>query len=72
MVNLNKHVWEGWTVQDFINELEPTFDMIQNGRSWKEPFKTPAELKEWCTDHQPYYKKHITEVFNYFKAKCKF
>ena len=72
MANLNKHIWEGWTVQDFINELEPTFDMIQNGGSWKDKFKTPAELKEWCKDNQPYYKKHIPEVFNYFKAKCKF
>lgn len=72
MANLNRHVWEGWTVQDFINELEPSFNMIQNNQSWKDPFQTPAELKEWCTDMQPYYKKHIPEVFNYFKAKCKF
>ena len=21
----NKHIWEGWTIQDFINELEFTF-----------------------------------------------
>jgi hypothetical protein len=25
---LNKHIWEGWTVQDFIDELEPTIDMF--------------------------------------------
>ena len=67
----NKHIWEGWTVQDFINELEPTFNMIQSGRSWHTPFKDKAELKEWCKDNQPYYKKHIPDVFNYFKIKIK-
>jgi hypothetical protein len=71
----NKHIWEGWTVQDFINELEPTFNRIVsncisfNGHSWTAPFKDDKELKEWLKDNQPYYKKHIPEVFNYFKAK---
>lgn len=68
-MNLNKHIWEGWTVQDFINELEPTFDTIMNNGSWKKPFADTNELKEWCKDNQPYYKKHIPEVFNYFKNK---
>lgn len=72
MANLNKHIHEGWTIKMFIDDLEPSFNMIQSGGSWKAPFKTPAELKEWCKDNQPYYKKHIPEVFNYFKAKCKF
>jgi hypothetical protein len=66
-MNLNKHIWEGWTAQDFINELEPTFNMIMNNNSWQKPFKTSDELKSWCKDNQPYYKKHIPEVFNYFK-----
>jgi len=65
----NKHVWEGWTVQDFINELEPTFNTIMGNNSWHKPFKDNKELKQWCMDNQPYYKKHIPEVFNYFKAK---
>ena len=26
MINTNKHIWEGWTIQDFINELEFTFE----------------------------------------------
>ena len=65
-INLNKHIWEGWTVGSFINELEMQFDMIMNGRSWQKPFKTKAEVKAWCMDNQPYYKKHIPEVVNYF------
>ena len=71
MNDLNKHIWEGWTVQDFITELEPTLDMIQNENSCKEPFRTKAELKSWCIDNQPYYKKYIPEVVNYFIKKYK-
>ncbi len=67
----NKHIWEGWTVQNFIDELEPTFNMIQNNQSWRKPFETNEDLKKWCMENQPYYKKHIPEVFNYFKNKLK-
>ena len=69
-MSLTKHIWEGWTVQDFINELEPTLDMIMSGGSWKK-INSAAELKEWCKDNQPYYKKHIPEVVQYFKSKYK-
>lgn len=70
-VDLNKHIWEGWTVGGFIAELEPSFDQIMRGGSWKEPFKTKDEIKEWCKDNQPYYKKHIPEVVKYFCDKAK-
>lgn len=66
-MSMNKHIWEGWTVQNFVDELEPTFTTIMTGRSWQKPFATLDELKNWCKDNQPYYKKHIPEVFNYFK-----
>lgn len=69
MSNLNRHIWEGWTPQDFINELEPTFNMIMKGDSWQKPFASKEELKNWCKDNQPYYKKYVPEVFNYFKSK---
>ena len=68
-MNLNRHIWEGWTVQNFIDELEPQFNQIMSGGSWQKPFSSAEELKRWCMDNQPYYKKHIPEVFNYFKAK---
>jgi len=70
-IDYNKHIYEGWTVQDFINELSPTLDMIQNNKSWKSPLTTKPELKEWCKDNQPYYKKHIPEVVNHFAEKFK-
>lgn len=64
----NKHIWEGWTVQDFINELEPMFQTIQsNAREFdRNPFDSKDELKSWCKDNQPYYKKHIPEVHKHF------
>ena len=43
--------------------------MIMSGQSHTKPFETDQELKQWCKDNQPYYKKHIPEVFNYFKQK---
>lgn len=69
-MSYNKHIWEGWTVQSFIDELEPTFNQIMSGNSWRKPFTEARDLKEWCKDHQPYYKKHIPEVYNYFKKKA--
>ena len=32
-------------------------------KEWKE------ELKEFCMDNQPYYKKHIPEVVQHFSEK---
>lgn len=66
MANLDRHVWEGWTPRAFIEDLEPQVQMIQRGQSWRKPFQNKAELKEWCKDNQPYYKKHVPEVVNYF------
>lgn len=70
-MNLNRHVSEGWTVQDFIDELTLQFEMIMSNSSWQKPFKDKAELKKWCMDNQPYYKKHIPEVYNHFLSKTK-
>jgi hypothetical protein len=59
-----KHIWEGWTVQDFIDELEITFKY--------QSFSSKDELKAWCKDNQPYYKKHIPEVYKHFLNKVNF
>ena len=66
---MNKVIWEGWTVQDFIDELESSVEMIMNGESWKKPFKDKSELKIWLKENQPYYKKNIPEVLTYFSNK---
>jgi len=60
-MNNNKHIWEGWTVRDFIDELEITFKYKR--------FSNKKELKDWCKSEQPYYKKHIPEVYNHFLKK---
>lgn len=65
-MKMNKHIWEGWTASDFVDELAPTIKMIMEGGSWQTPFKTKKELAEWCKDNQPYYKKSIPLVNNYF------
>jgi hypothetical protein len=68
-MNLDRHIWEGWTVQSFINKLEPILDTIQAGRSWHNPILSKEELKKWCMEYQPYYKKYIPEVVEYFSKK---
>jgi len=66
MINRNKHIWEGWTVGDFIDDIEVTF----NYRSKYSNFwKSKEDLKKWVISEQPYYKKHIPEVYNYFLKK---
>ena len=68
---MEKHIWEGWTVKDFIDELEPTIKMIMENSSYIKPFENKKQLKEWCIDNQPYYKKHIPDVYEYFCNKLK-
>lgn len=69
-MNLEKHIWEGWTVGHFIEELEWLFDMIMRNQSHVKPFKTKEEVQEWCMDNQPHYKKNIPEVTEYFTKKA--
>lgn len=62
-INYNKHIWEGWTVQNFIDELNQFVDFQD------QKFKSKKELKEFCKDNQPYYKKYIPEVVEHFAQK---
>ena len=66
---MHKNIWEGWTVQDFIEVLQPQADMIMSGQSWRKPFRSRSELKAWCKDNQPYYKHTIPEVVCYFAGR---
>lgn len=66
---MNRIVWEGWTVQNFIDELSDQVEMIMMGESWDESFKTKKELAAWTKENQPYYKKSIPEVNAYFARK---
>jgi hypothetical protein len=58
-INYEKHIWEGWTVGDFVKDLQWQFDAFK--RNIKK-----ENLKRWCMDNQPYYKKHIPEVYKHF------
>lgn len=63
------HIWEGWTVGDFVERFTPELDHIMSGRSWRRPFTTKQELATWCRENQPYYKKHIPGVVAYFARR---
>ena len=67
-IDIDKHIWEGWTVSDFIIDLEPTLDLIMSSKSYIRII-TVEDLKDWIKDNQPYYKKHIPEVLEYFKDR---
>jgi len=64
--NADKEIYEGWTVRCFIEELLPIAKMIKEGKSWIKPFTNKLDLKKWVKREQPYYKKNIQEVFEYF------
>ena len=67
-IDYNKHIWEGWTIQDFIDGLSIEFDiLVSNSKNFGQlAFNNKEELKKWCMDNQPYYKKHIPEVVEHF------
>ena len=58
----SREVWEGWTAQDFINDLELAFKF--------QVFTSKEEVIKWCKSEQPYYKKRIPEVEAHFIAKA--
>lgn len=66
---MSRVIYEGWTADDFIRELEPLVKMIMEGGAITKPFKNRRELAAWCRDNQPYYKKNIPEVVKYFARK---
>ncbi|MBR1437285.1 MAG: hypothetical protein IJ587_01990 [Synergistaceae bacterium] len=65
---IDKHIYEGWTVRDFIEALKPKLDLIMTGRSWRKLFKTRKALETWCADNQPQYKEPLREVATYFSV----
>ena len=67
-MNKDKHIWEGWTVGDFINDIEPSFE-IRNKYYRNAGFENKEQLKKWVVSEQPYYKKYIPEVYRYFLYK---
>ena len=74
-IDFNKHIWEGWRVGDFIRELQPQLDSLYSQKDYNiyaaKPFESKAAMREYCKDNQPYYKKRIPEVANYFIQRYK-
>lgn len=66
MDDLNRDVWDGWIPQKFIDALDLEIHTIMSGMSWIKPFTTKDEMAIYIRQHQPYYKKPIPEVNNYF------
>jgi hypothetical protein len=61
-INMDREVWEGWKVRDFIEHLELSFQFQR--------MSSKEEIIAWCKDEQPYYKKRIKEVEQYFITKA--
>lgn len=68
-IDYNKYIWEGWLVKDFIEALEDDISDIMDDLSIIPPFRNKDELKKYCIENQPYYKKYIPEVVEYFANK---
>lgn len=68
-IDYNKHIWEGWLVQDFINELNELVTIALAKKSHFKTIQTKKDLKEFCMSNQPYYKKYIPEVVEHFAQK---
>jgi len=64
MRDLNTHIWEGWTIKDFIEGINIEIEHAP-------PFKNKKELKKFCIENQPYYKKYIPEVVEHYSYKIK-
>ena len=47
---MDREIYEGWTAQDFIDELICQADLIMIGQSLYKPFKDRKELEKWCCD----------------------
>lgn len=58
-IDYNKYIWEGWLVKDFIEALEDNISDIMDDLSIIPPFRNKDELKKYCIENQPYYKKEI-------------
>lgn len=68
-VDYYKEVWEGWKVIDFINEIEISVDYIISHCLPEDIKLTRKQLEELCIREQPYYKRVIPDVVNYFANK---
>lgn len=66
--NPERVIYEGWTVEDFVNALSNEFNLIEK-RGFNirlGDMNTRKQVEDWCKSRQPFYKKRIPEVTSYF------
>lgn len=68
-MNYNKEIYEGWTVGAIIEYISGPMDMILTGNSWQAAPTNKKELAALIVDLQPYIKKEVPEVVDYFSKK---
>lgn len=61
-VNLNKEIWEGWTVGAIYDDVKWLADMIQRGEAIHKPFRSQKEIADWLKDEKPNMKKGANDV----------
>ena len=47
-IDMDKEIWEGWTVGHFIEHLEWEADLIMGGGHNLRPFANRREMEAWC------------------------
>ena len=61
-MNRDKHIWEGWTVGDFIDDIEPIFNMC--APLWTSKALNVGLHKNNLTTKNIYQKYTITSYIN--------
>ena len=61
-MNRDKHIWEGWTVGDFIDDIEPIFDSVLH--LWISKVLSVGLHKNNLTTKNIYQKYTITSYIN--------
>ena len=68
-MNRDKHIWEGWTVDDFIDEIEPTFDWFDFFESL---FNPGSNFTCENSDHSDTWEHFDTTVVNFDQGQFPF
>lgn len=68
-VNYSKHIQEGCAVRDFINDIEYSVDITINDYKSRGIVITKDIIARITSGQQPYYKRVIPDVVNYFCNK---
>jgi len=69
-IDLDKIIYDNWTVGAIINEITQSVEVIMNGNGWVSKFKTLIDFTIWLKREYP--DVGVTfEVLRYFAVKYK-